>query len=474
MLVPSSRLAGRRPPLPPPRRCRRRLPCPPAASKSNDGGGGAISSLLLTFNQTASRLLAGPWRFAPSMLLPSAGGLSVVGSVYAPDAVKAVAGALPPSLVAALPAAPAVTSFYTAHAPQVDAALATTAGLIGVAAGFVLLPLLDALLGDESEGDLAPADAQSDTAFRAWVYAVGATHLALVVAGIAAAPALVAAHAGAGPVLAAAPVVAVALSAGTSGGVAFTAVHELVHGRTRLDRVGAAAVLSAACYGFWRDAHLAHHKHVGLHHDPATARAGETLYTFIPRSVTGAVADGLAADRARVAARGWTAARAPLWVAGPAAWLAVAAATGGAPSLAFFAIQAAGSVFLLETVNYIEHYGLTRRMVTSTSADGTVTRALPEKVAPRHSWNANTLATNAISFRLQRHSDHHAHAERPFHRLRDVPSAPQLPKRMGYSALMLLAAFAPAAFFGVMNPRVDAERARVAGLDAMVGGGEDE
>lgn len=450
------------------------MPCRPlSASKTNDGGGG-IASLLLTFNQTASRLLPGPWRFAPSMLLPSAGGLSVVGSVVAPDAVKAVAGALPPSLVAALPAAPAVSSFYAAHAPQVDAALATTAGLIGVGAGFVLLPLLDALLGDESEGDLAPADAQSDTAFRAWVYAVGATHLALVAAGIVAAPALATAHADAGPLFVAAPVLAVALSVGTSGGVAFTAVHELVHGRTRLDRVGAAAVLSAACYGFWRDAHLAHHKNVGLHSDPATARAGKTLYHFLPRSVSGAVADGLAADRACVQSRGWTAARAPLWVAGPAAWLAVAAATGGAPSLAFFAIQAAGSVFLLETVNYIEHYGLTRRVVASTPRGGAPTRALPERVQPRHSWNANTLATNATTFRLQRHSDHHAHAERPFHRLRDVPSAPQLPKRMGYSALMLLAAFAPAAFFAVMNPRVDAERARVAGMDAVVGSGEEE
>ena len=32
----------------------------------------------------------------------------------------------------------------------------------------------------------------------------------------------------------------------------------------------------------------------------------------------------------------------------------------------------------------------------------------------QHSWNANWLFSNACLFRLQRHSDHHAHAARPY------------------------------------------------------------
>lgn len=457
--------AGRPPTLP--RRCIIR----PLAATKHDNSGTLVATVVQTFNHAASSLFPGPLRFAPSLLLPSAGGLSVVGALHAPAAVNALAGALPPSVVAALPAAPTVTAFYAAHGPAVDAVLSTAAGSIGVAAGFVLLPLLDALLGDESEGDLAPADAP-DAAFRAWLYAAGGAHLALVAAGIVAAPALAAAHADAGPALAAAPVLAVALSAGTSGGTGFTVAHELVHGRSRADRVGAAALLSAACYGWWRDAHMAHHKNVGLHHDPATARRGETLYRFIPRSVFGGLADGLAADRARVAAKGWAAARAPLWVAGPAAWLAAAAAVGGGPAVAFFLTQAAGSVFLLETVNFLEHYGLTRKMIETTLPDGTI-RRVPERVEPHHSWNANTLCTNAVSFRLQRHSDHHAHAERPFYRLRDLHAAPQLPPHMGYAATMLVAALAPALFAKVMDARVDAENERVAGM-ALVTVDDDE
>jgi alkane 1-monooxygenase len=264
--------------------------------------------------------------------------------------VARAAAALPPALVAALPASAAVASFYAAHAPACDAALATLAGLIGVAAGFVVLPALDVALGEEREEEMAGDDAS----YRAWLYASGAFHIALVAAGVAAAP-----------MLAAAPLTAVTLSVGLSGGLAFTVAHELIHGRAPPDRAAAAALLAVACYGHWRDAHLAHHKNVGTFADPATARLGESLFAFIPRSVLGGVADGLAADRARVAARGWTASRVPLWVAAPAAGVAAAAAWGGGASVAFFLGQAAMGVFMLETVNYIEHYGLERRLVAT-------------------------------------------------------------------------------------------------------------
>lgn len=37
-----------------------------------------------------------------------------------------------------------------------------------------------------------------------------------------------------------------------------------------------------------------------------------------------------------------------------------------------------------------------------------------ERTTAKHSWNGNWLFTNSIIFRLQRHSDHHAHAHRPY------------------------------------------------------------
>lgn len=63
-----------------------------------------------------------------------------------------------------------------------------------------------------------------------------------------------------------------------------------------------------------------------------------------------------------------------------------------------FLIEAFGSIFYLEAINYIEHYGLSRKKL----ADGTY-----EKVTIRHSWNAPHRFTNYLLFKLQRHSDHH-------------------------------------------------------------------
>ena len=37
-----------------------------------------------------------------------------------------------------------------------------------------------------------------------------------------------------------------------------------------------------------------------------------------------------------------------------------------------------------------------------------------EKVQAKHSWNANWIATSAITFRLQRHADHHLLASKPY------------------------------------------------------------
>jgi alkane 1-monooxygenase len=73
-----------------------------------------------------------------------------------------------------------------------------------------------------------------------------------------------------------------------------------------------------------------------------------------------------------------------------------------------------------------------------------------EKVTVFHSWNANWLFTNSIIFSLQRHSDHHENAHKPYQKLENIPQAPQLPA--SYPAVMLLALL-PGLFFDVMDPR---------------------
>ncbi|MGR3525107.1 MAG: fatty acid desaturase, partial [Paracoccaceae bacterium] len=117
---------------------------------------------------------------------------------------------------------------------------------------------------------------------------------------------------------------------------------------------------------------------------------------------------------------------------------------GGGGALALFLWQAWIAIWQLELVNYIEHYGLTRKHL----GDGKY-----EHVKPQHSWNAAQKASNWLLINLQRHSDHHYKPDRRFPLLQNYTDAeaPQLP--YGYP-LMTMAAMMPPVWRRVMNPRV--------------------
>jgi len=117
---------------------------------------------------------------------------------------------------------------------------------------------------------------------------------------------------------------------------------------------------------------------------------------------------------------------------------------GGVLGLVLFVFQAFVAVLQLELVNYVEHYGLTRKHL----GEGKY-----EHVKPHHSWNAAHMASNWLLINLQRHSDHHYKPERRFPLLQNYTEAeaPQLP--YGYP-IMTLAALVPPLWRRMMNPRV--------------------
>jgi alkane 1-monooxygenase len=117
---------------------------------------------------------------------------------------------------------------------------------------------------------------------------------------------------------------------------------------------------------------------------------------------------------------------------------------GGWLGLGLFLLQALVAVWQLELVNYIEHYGLTRRHLG---------QGRYEHVMPRHSWNAAHRVSNWLLINLQRHSDHHYKPDRRFPLLQTYPpdEAPQLP----YSYPMMTAlAMIPPLWKRRMNARV--------------------
>lgn len=240
------------------------------------------------------------------------------------------------------------------------------------------------------------------------------------------------------------------LSIGTVSSVmAITVAHELIHKNEKLDQAVGGILLASVCYGGFKVEHVrGHHVHVSTPADASSARYGETVYGFVLRAMWRNVSNAFRLESVRLRQKGLPVLS---WHNEVLGWLALSTLFAGGFYLAFggrgllfFLGQSLVAVLLLETVNYIEHYGLHRRLL----ADGRY-----ERVTHQHSWNASQRLSNLLLFHLQRHSDHHAFPKRRYQVLRHVDDSPQLPA--GYPAMVVLA-WLPPLWFSVMNPRVRA------------------
>ncbi|MEV6766993.1 alkane 1-monooxygenase [Nocardia sp. NPDC051030] len=228
-----------------------------------------------------------------------------------------------------------------------------------------------------------------------------------------------------------------ATTLGFVSGIGINAAHELGHRVERMERWLSKLALAQSCYGhFYVEHNRGHHVRVATPEDPASARMGEGLWEFLPRSVIGGFRSALKLERERLRRKGlrWFDVRNNILQA----WSMTLVLFGtllaifGWHILPYLVLQAVIGASLLETVNYVEHYGLLRRR----RANGMWARC-----SARDSWNSDRLVTNIFLFHLQRHSDHHANPGRRYQTLRSSDEAPQLPA--GYASMILLAYFPP-------------------------------
>jgi alkane 1-monooxygenase len=243
-----------------------------------------------------------------------------------------------------------------------------------------------------------------------------------------------------------------------TGSQGITFAHELGHSKSKIDRFCAWLLMTSVCYGHFMVEHYrGHHPRAATFDDPASARYGESFYRFLPRTLWGSLASGWRLEAQRIAQMKSS------WIKSPLLWstlgsLACVVLPFGmlfwqlAPVyiglfaikiVVFFLFQSVVAFVLLELVNYIEHYGLQR------STEG----GKREAFGPMHAWNADNVITNSILANLQRHSDHHMHAWKPYATLQDMPDAPRLPT--GYAGSIILAAIPPL-WFAVMHPKLKA------------------
>jgi len=229
--------------------------------------------------------------------------------------------------------------------------------------------------------------------------------------------------------------------------VAINTAHELGHKREQLERRLSRIALAQSGYGhFYVEHNHGHHIRVATPEDPASSRMGESFWRFLPRAVAGSLRSAWHLERRRLERRGRRALSRhndvlTSWALTVVLFTALSVGFG-AVVLPYLLLQAVLGFCLLETVNYLEHYGLLRRR----RSDGRY-----ERVSPRHSWNSNNTVSNLFLFQLQRHSDHHANPLRRYQTLRHFDDAPQLPS--GYATMIVIAWFPPL-WRRIMDPRL--------------------
>ncbi|MGH7980588.1 MAG: fatty acid desaturase [Limisphaerales bacterium] len=216
-----------------------------------------------------------------------------------------------------------------------------------------------------------------------------------------------------------------------------------MHTQTKVDQFLQQIVTVFLFYPHYKVIHVrSHHLNVGTEEDENTAWFNESVYAYFYRTIPGSAARSWHLEARRYSATGQKIFRNKMlkYIFSQLALVAVLCVLCGPAGLLFYFVQIFGAHIVLESVNYIQHYGLMREQ-----HDGRY-----ERTAAEHSWDTYHFFSSYVSFRVGHHSYHHLAVE-PYYLLGVEPQAPKLPA--GYFwciAIVLL----PPWWRHVINPKL--------------------
>ena len=231
--------------------------------------------------------------------------------------------------------------------------------------------------------------------------------------------------------------------------------HELGHRVSDIERfLGKLLLLPSLYMHFYIEHNYGHHLHAATKEDPATAKYNQSVYSFWITSVSRQYFNAwrIQFKLLKTHSRGFFSVyNDMLWYTlSQFAHLVIIYYLFGYSVLIYAILAAVVGFLLLETVNYIEHYGLIRKKLAS---------GRYERVREIHSWNSNHLMGRIILYELTRHSDHHYKSSKKYQILDYHNTSPQMP--FGYPTSMVLS-FLPPLWFKVMNHRIPDEMKKAA------------
>lgn len=232
------------------------------------------------------------------------------------------------------------------------------------------------------------------------------------------------------------------------GVVGINVGHELGHRHTRWEQLlGEILLLTSLDTHFLPYHNAGHHRNVATPQDSATARKNELLFMYWLRSHFGSYIEAWQIENERLKTRGisWFSLknRMVVYTMANIGLIGLIYVVFGSSVLLAFIGAAVIGIILLETVNYIEHYGLLRKKND---------QGRYEAVRHHHSWNSDHPIGRTLLFNLSRHSDHHYNGSKKYQILKSHEKSPQMPT--GYPGMMILAVLQPL-WFWVMNRKLE-------------------
>lgn len=223
--------------------------------------------------------------------------------------------------------------------------------------------------------------------------------------------------------------------------------HELGHRQASKERfIGKALLLPSLYMHFYIEHNFGHHLHAATPEDPATAKYNQSVYSFWVTSVSRQYLSAWRIQRRLLnnyKLSFFSFRNDMLWgLLIQVSYLVFIYALFGNTGLVLAIGAAIVGFLLLETVNYIEHYGLIRSKLPS---------GRYERVKEIHSWNSNHVIGRIVLYELTRHSDHHYISSKKYQLLDCHEESPQMP--YGYPTSMVLSLIPPL-WFQLMNKRI--------------------
>lgn len=246
-------------------------------------------------------------------------------------------------------------------------------------------------------------------------------------------------------------IIGLSISVGIVLGVnGINVAHELGHRQTTNERfLGKLLLLPSHYMHFYIEHNFGHHLHAATKEDPATARYNQSVYSFWVSSVFRQYKSAwhIQLELLKNNNNAFFSIKNDMfwYIVIQIMFLLLVHYFFGLKGLLFAISSGIVGFLLLETVNYIEHYGLLRLKLKS---------GRYERVREIHSWNSNHVVGRIVLYELTRHSDHHYKSSKKYQVLEYHDISPEMP--FGYPTSMVLS-MVPPLWFSIMNKRVPKE-----------------